>query len=107
MGAGTRATTTDLGTIFETDEQYGDAAAGEVYRAPYRSRPRRATSYTSTSRRSIGSNDVTPTTAPTPGALGDVLADHDVERSVIGECRPRRRDDPRSSASGARRAQRR
>ena len=42
----------------------------------------RATSYTSTSRR-CGGRTRTPTTTPTPGALGDVLAESDVERSVI------------------------
>ena len=83
MGAGTRAVSTDLGTIFDTDEPYGDAPAGEVYRRRTGRDAATHASCTSTSPQVDRINDVTDYGAK-PGALGDALGDHDIARRVIG-----------------------
>ena len=65
MGAGTRATTLDPGSVFEVDEPYGDASAGTVFAVGGSVRIRPGSSCTSISQRCAGRMPA-PTMTPSP-----------------------------------------
>jgi len=81
MGSGTRATTMDLGSVFEVDEQYGDAAAGSVFARRTGREP--AGDLVHLDIAAVRRTNAHADYDADPGALGDVLAQSDVERSVI------------------------
>ena len=82
MGAGTRAISEDLGTIFDRTELYGSDVAGDVF-----SRRTGRTSDADVLHLDIAQVDAANARTDygaTLGLLGDVLAAHDVTRSVVG-----------------------
>ena len=103
MGAGTRAVSTDLGTIFDTDEPYGDAPRRRGVPAPDGSRPDARVLHLDVAAVDRV-NDVTDYDAK-PGAFGQALGDHDITR---GHRRTRTSGSrrPPSCATGGRPAQR-
>ena len=81
MGAGTRATTLDPGSVFEVDEPYGDASAGTVFARRIGQDP--AGQLVHLDIAAVRRTNARADYDAEPGALGDVLAEHDVERTVI------------------------